>query len=461
MILTPMKYSQFTVKAAIDFLEFEIRTTAKTQAVHIHNAGMCSAVRVVGCDESTGVQFAEGKGNTTTSVFRLQIQDPARLHELKALFVRIACKLDLHAPPTLTAMEIALDTYCKGATIRQLAEIAADRYRFWTHVPRDEVAGDGWHFYRRKGEGRHYINEGDYAKSMNRAAIIRHFEEGWQLTDCNDKGADVRAHAYVKIRDRNRSLLPSEYRARFELTLQGAALPCRTLEDLERFSFVKLADRFKFRRFSDDLHPAARWALARLSGRQLGRAGRYRRKHKTLVGRYSGTSVFRSSTVADNELNGSVYEFLRQLSRHWRSKRGQTSDTGECGFSGRIGQANPRDYREGAGRLVIQITSKQELPIHSAEIRHNDSKEAQRADQAIDSDEPGNDIPDPGSRCSPPITDDAATTVMNSSTGCAGDKAQRAAVALPFQGLFNHSPEMDAEQDKIDVRWGRADPSPS
>lgn len=210
-----------------------------------------------------------------------------------------------------TAIEIAFDTYKAGGNVRQLAELAADRFRFITTPP-----GDDWYFYRKQGEGRRYVNT-----LPQRRDLIELFEASWQLTDRNSQEVDVRYHAYVKTQDSNKVLLPNRYCARMEVTLRGAALPFRTIDELAVFNFTKVASHFKFRRISNDVHPAARHALTLWSGRQHGRSGKYRRIDPRRIGQYSGTSVFKGATVADDDLNATVYECLRKLTRGWRSKR--------------------------------------------------------------------------------------------------------------------------------------------
>ena len=123
--------------------------------------------------------------------------------------------------------------------------------------------------------------------------------------------------------------------------MRGVALPCSTVDEFEQFNFSKLAKHFKFRRLADDLHPMARHPLMTWSKEQHGRTGKYRRPNRRQVGRYSGTSVFRCSTVADDELNEVAYECLRKLSRDWRSKRSGADFPEHSKAQVRIGTGNP------------------------------------------------------------------------------------------------------------------------
>jgi hypothetical protein len=304
-----MDYSTIRTSVVCDYAVFEIRTVNQTQAKHVFERAGAGFSHVIGCDAETGIPFDDNRRNTTTSVFQCVVQDPKHFQALAALFDRLTEWRSFAAQPRLTRLEVALDVRCKGATVKELANIATDLYRFSTCVP-----GDKWYFYRRKGEGRHYVNRIE----MDRRHLVQHFEEQWQLTDRESQEVDTRYHAYVKTRDGAKALLPSEYRARFEVTLKGNALPCTALDDLAKLDFSKLAGHFKFRRLADDLNPQARHALSAWSAQQLGRARKYPRKHPTKVGKHSGTSVFRGSTVADDKLNSAAYDCLRALTRGWR-----------------------------------------------------------------------------------------------------------------------------------------------
>lgn len=312
-----LDFGNLRLETVIDWLQFEIRTVGRTQAMHVSNkfADVNVPVSVIGCDESTGAPFPAGLSNTTTTAFRVKLQDPKSFKQIKSIFDKVSPRLALQDEPKLTAMEVAFDICSDGASKNDLAEIVTELYRFSTVAP-----GDDWYFYRVAGNGRAYVNTLD-----NRAAVVRHFRDGWQLTDAKDKTADVRYHAYLKTTDNNGSgLQQHEWRARFETTLQGAALLCRTMAELERFDFVTLKDHFRFRRLADDLHPAARYALATWSKSQLGRPGAYLIPSRNVAGRFGKgrKAGFRRSTAADDRLNRrGALELLRALTRHWRSVR--------------------------------------------------------------------------------------------------------------------------------------------
>lgn len=298
----------FTFRMAVDWVELQIDLAERSNFWTVQTA-LRAALRLPESVTPYIEALNEGDGRAA-SAFRFRIQDPKRVSCVTQVLADLRERFRV-VSVQIVGVEIAFDTYVKDASIRQLAEIAADRFRFLTSPP-----GDDWYFYRDKGEGRRYV-----ATLDRRRDLVRCFEEQWQLTDRRDKSPDVRYHAYVKTQDADRPLLPRQHRARLEITLQGMALPFTTEEALAAFNFSTLAKHFKFRRLADDLYPAAKFALATWSREQHGRRGKYRRPKHSQIGRHAGTSVFRCSTVADEALNAAVYECLRKLTREWRSAR--------------------------------------------------------------------------------------------------------------------------------------------
>jgi hypothetical protein len=304
--------SAFRSVAVIDWLDITITLAQPTQFQWIQS----SLRRILNTPESeratrvTPVNPDPG-GSCLRFTIRLHDQHANSFKELARIMAELSNAFPFASPPTVTAIELALDTYCKGGTLRQLADIAASRFKFSTRTPFDH-----WHFYRMKGEGR------QRTATMDRREIARYFEAGWNLTDRTDKSedADNRAHDYVKTTDKGGKVtLPlEEHRARSERTLRGDHFHY-TLASLERFDFTSLAHHFKFRKLADDLHPAVRHALT-WSGQQFGKSGNYRRP-SAIIGRYRNTSKFRQSTVADDVLNADAYNALRALTRRWTSAK--------------------------------------------------------------------------------------------------------------------------------------------
>ncbi len=436
------------LKAAVDWLELEIRTTQRTQAKHLHALVKGAFSFVTGCNEDTGKPFERGFENTASTIFRCRVQDPKSFQAISSLFVYVGCKLIIQGSPRLTSIEVSLDAYTDGASVHDLAEIVTDRCRFSTSPP-----GDNWYFYRKAGEGRPYLTALE-----NRASIVRHFEDGWNLTDRNDQSANIRYHAYVKTHDgkgddgKPQQLHASQHRARFEITLKGKACPCSTLEELERLDFTKLAEHFKFRRLSDDLHPAARYALAHWSPTQLGMRGKYRRRHASIVGKQSGTSTFRGSTVADETLNALAYEKLRELSARWQVKPRKTSApsmVADADFPGISPTASDEEPNHSAGygsstapALIIVSTTPSPTATHIT------------AD-----DEPAKPVHSVRAQVK---TEGAAKQSDGLASPIHRDKAHGPdTLTSLFPDIFNQSPRLEAELDRIDKLMGEdEDPPP-
>ena len=302
---------------AVDWAEIEFETTQAT------NIG---AVREVlrrawnlPPEAKPYVEPQDAAGNAAATVFRFRIHDPDQFHAISKTLAGLNRRFSFIGTPRLTAIEIAHDTRCRGATVRELAEIAADRYRFCAHIPEHM-----WHFYRRRGEQPQALNE-----HMGRGEVVQYFEDGWQLTDTNDKdGSYIRRHMYVKVSNNSGEdkLTSSRWSARDEITLRGQALPCQTVEELSTLNFSALAKYFTYRCYAESksqLMTLIRdWRLQN-GGEQIGRRGEYPRKQRAgAIGLYRKTdpTQFRSGTNAD-PLNRTILRTLRTLTTHWSSKR--------------------------------------------------------------------------------------------------------------------------------------------
>ncbi len=338
-----MSSTKLQYQTAIDFVEIELQTGRPTQARHIYNA-MAQEQRInermgaaVTIEQALDRQGNELFGNTTAKRFRIRIHDPKSFRQIKTLCEQMNGEYEISEESVvITALEIAFDTYKAGATARELAVIAADRYRWLTSPPIDSR----WYFYREKGERRRYIIEAitgptreadDNVIMLN--DIIRYLADGWQLTDANSKSVDRRWHVYVKTRDtigqqdennelesKDRKLLSQDkWRARIEITLRGDALPFRTMAELEAFDIAKLTKHFKFRQIDNQLPRITTYAISQCSGRQLGRRGIYRKPLK-IVGKYSRGKplAYRHSSIADTRLNRVILRAFERFSRGWR-----------------------------------------------------------------------------------------------------------------------------------------------
>lgn len=297
-----MDCSRIRHKTVIDWVEFEINTATPTNFMTVQRV----LNALLGLPEGTkqSVTGLGAESDRATTIFRFRIQDPTRYADIKAVFAGLEERFPFRLPPRVTAIEVAFDTYGTGASARQLAEIVTDRYRFSTAAP-----SRNWHFYRMPNEGRHYVGD------LKLSEVVNLFKDGWQLTD-NGKDADIRLHLYVKTWNEGATLNdPTKHRARFEATLQGAALPFTTLAGLESFDFASLSHLFKFRTFKDaSPHPAVAYARQWSAG-QHGLGWTRPRYHD---GRIVGTSEFKRWTVADTLLNDAIKRKLRGLTASWR-----------------------------------------------------------------------------------------------------------------------------------------------
>ena len=296
-----------TLRTVVDFAKCSLKTTAPTKGHTIRDRTWVYAE-----------PQDEGPGKTA-SVFDLKLHDPKSYAYLMGETGRVTrvlredgdhrAAIELAAPIELTMLEISQDAYFENATVYQLAEILTGRFRAWTRAPIH-----AWYFYRRKGEGRIYLDT-----ILTRREIVRLFAANWTLTDCNDKSAVNRARLYVKWTDGMNALQPHEWRARLEVTLQGDALPC-TLESLQCFAFTKLAPMFSYRKLAPDLYPAAHQAMSVWSGDQFGRCGQYRRP-SAIYGKYRNTNKSRCGTVADDAANEASYQAFRALTTQWKGRK--------------------------------------------------------------------------------------------------------------------------------------------
>lgn len=150
--------------------------------------------------------------------------------------------------------------------------------------------------------------------------------EGWQI-GLGDKDSDCYLHAYFKTTDGGK---PCQPRARIEITLRGAKLPCSTHEEWSMFNFATLAKPyFNFRKLRPDLTP-----LSQLSADSNIRIGKRIIRNR----RGGGTKLFNSLTSADTKLNSLARDKLRSLSDRWQARKTTCSNAvkniNDCGNTG-------------------------------------------------------------------------------------------------------------------------------
>ena len=159
-----MIYGDSRLEAVVDWIELEIqlpdRSNFMTVQNHLREALKLPAERnphVKPLDETTG---------RSASIFRFSIQDPKQAKQVDQVLAGMRERFDFGSP-RIVGIEVSFDTYVQGASVRDLAEVMTDRYRFLTSPP-----GDDWYFYRTTGERRIYLNT-----LVCRRDLVRHFEQ--------------------------------------------------------------------------------------------------------------------------------------------------------------------------------------------------------------------------------------------------------------------------------------------
>lgn len=338
-----MDYSDFQFRSAVDWLEIQIQTAQPTAFDAIKRHGKFSFV-----EPQDPASFGEGKSAT---IFNIRIHDPANWQQVIDKVSNIGKRFPLAKPIDVVGLEIALDAIPKSGTttMLELATMAAHFTRATTqaHVkPR---------LYREKKD--------PSFMPIGFDTTVRHMAEGYQFGS-NDKDSDCYLHGYAKTTDNNKKLLhPSKHRARIEITLRGAMLPCKTLEKWSCFGFEKLARQyFSFREFDykGDTAPPPQggmnhYRLAELMHGQSSNFGRHTERQKPR------DKLHRKNSQADSVLNAHARYALRNLSERWRtagrqSKRASTEDSAcrNSGDSFRASDCNNENQKEISNNYLLE-----------------------------------------------------------------------------------------------------------
>lgn len=300
-------------RGEIDWIEIQISILGTTNL-----KAMRRAVKNATCAEKVYVE-AIGSDPNSASVFSFRIHDPHKFADVRTVLARLEQTFPFALVPSVTAVEIAIDNYSKGA------EQVADWYYGLSVVAHKT----NHRLYRDfKGSG--------MAIPRRRDALIRRIADGYQI-GIGDKNADLYQHAYYKQTDHNKQPLTDlEHRARIEITLRRGNLPSVTLDDWENFKFEQLAKYFRFRCPKDNLTALEKLIL---QGLQKGQNPISRRKG-------GGTRLNNRLTKADPE-NEQVRNALRNLSRRWRSAHpGRPVSEIQCANSGNISSTTPNKHED-------------------------------------------------------------------------------------------------------------------
>lgn len=324
-----MDYSAFRFKAVIDWIEIEIHTEKTTNFQTVQrafNVALCLPEEL-----DTHIEPVSPNGGGGTCHFLVRLHDVEHHADIERLLIKVGAKVSLKPRFKINKIELALDAYCDDPATQ-----AARFYKFMTHPV--------------SANRRMYHDHAGSAKAMPRTieAITRHLSEGWQI-GIGNKADDRYQHIYFKTTDTHQGERQVvEHRARIEVRLSGAALPCQTHDDWRQCKFETLARYFRFTKLKDDLEPSIRTTAEALD--QIGERKTRKRVHE---GRESGTRLHSKAIQADAELNCKAYNALRQLSARWKGtgKRGRPARTTKapcCGNTEGINEPTPHECREEA-----------------------------------------------------------------------------------------------------------------
>lgn len=286
-----MDYRQFRFEAVVDFIEieFQIEHSRKGHTIKKY----------------TGLSYVEpihrGAGGAAT-IFRTRLHDPVNWRDVERRIAAIADKYPFARPATISGVELALDAYHREGTGYQaspeaFAALIQHIYKFMSRpVSRNH------RIYRDfKGSGRAIPKISD--------SLSRHLQDGWNIGIGNRKDPQYQ-HLYFKTTDRDQVLPSHQHRARYEIRLQEASVPCSTQAGWQAFRFESLAKFFQFRIPKPDLAPILEIAIDAQA--QYG-------KRKVQNRKEGGTRLYPKGSQADRELNDVARAALRGLSLRWKS----------------------------------------------------------------------------------------------------------------------------------------------
>lgn len=307
---------QFDFRSTIDFIEVEIHLAAPTSLKSLQ----AKLPRILGLapGRRASVDLVDRGDGGEFRHFKTRIQDPANWLAVTRVLKGIIREFNLAAPPRITAVEIALDAYRKpGTTHQELAEMAAHLYR----ARSQRISGNARLNRDYKGSGQEI--------PAHFGSLARHLAAGWQINIGNSNERygpidPVCGHVYVKTTDDGGADLPhDQHRARFEIRIQGAALP-QTLSEWSRFKFESLCQP------DQDGSRLFHWLKLKV-GAEDSITGQWRassasqldeRKQRWKKG--GGSRLFAKDIQADTELNKLARVQLRMLTKRWAAGQKKT-----------------------------------------------------------------------------------------------------------------------------------------
>lgn len=312
-----MNQRHIRLKALIDWVEIEIETQQSTNRQTVQRA-FAEALNLPDGVNLYVNAISPNRGGGTCH-FSIRIHDVKTYSEIEQNLRFVGANLALRSGVKIAKIELALDAYCDDP-----ADQAARFYKFMANP-----VSDNRRMYRDyKGSGK--------AVPRHFQSMTRHLSEGWQI-GIGNKTDDQYQHIYVKDTDtQDGQRLQVQARARLEVRLSGAALPCQTADDWRQYKFERLTDYFRQRELKADLEPLIQ-TLADAAD-QIG-------ERKTRNRREGGTRQFSKATKAD-PINEAIRCALKNLSRSWKGtgKRGRSAKTATqaaCGNSGQFNELQP------------------------------------------------------------------------------------------------------------------------
>jgi hypothetical protein len=299
--------SKFKPEAAIDFVRIQFQTASRTNMRTVQQR----VSRILNLPEGkkASIDVLDETVGRSASVFACRVQDPKNFEDVARVLDALTIKLALIELPRITAIEVAFDLKRrKGTTVEALSEAVAHQYKFSSFRP-----SRNQRIYRGKNSAQ--------AIPARMSTLVRDIAAGYcigvgsQRSHASKLGnvpADpVSIRYYLKRTDDSHDLPEDEWRVRMEVTIQGDALPFKTLDELACFDFEHLRDMFSFRRMKDSLSPLSEH-LCQCTFSDLS-------KHKR-IRRGGGTRLHHPDTRANSELNELVRRGFRSLTKRWAKK---------------------------------------------------------------------------------------------------------------------------------------------
>ena len=317
-----MNYSSFNFKDAVDRLQIEIRMVELTSYRTVRNVLKKALVECMGFDpERTApqVERIDDHGsvikdqNEPARVFRFWIQEPNRFIDIKKTLDFMDVELSTHAtkrylnasssPFSIHAIELSFDAQSKSGSREEMIGMVAHMYHGLV------FESENTRLYKGKNDTAGLL-------LMRKKTIREMIADGFQI-GIGNRDDDVYHHLYFKTTDDNGTPLhESLYRARVEVTLQGAALPFKTLEELHHADFRKLFSQyFRFRKVKDDFAGASKFTLPVIE--KLDQVGRRKNIKRRFGG---GVRKHHGFTEADRQLSDKARNGLHALTSRWKQE---------------------------------------------------------------------------------------------------------------------------------------------